>query len=320
MDFYAAHEDSNGRTEYIKSIINDDYTEVMIHGEHRVGYKTHQNVLHLCEGSYAARTSQSYYDWGVIAGHFGSMILLNEFLDEPTAFPLMQQQITLIEQAEDEKSSAFSIPQEAIDTVLRQGSGVQDGKYRIYLHYQQNASAKENADFLKNEYGIGGRAPVLTGTDIHEWHDGKGITLTSGKIMGPDAKIVLPWSKVQKRLGELIAADRYLSNKEKEYLPVYEQQMEERRQQLAEQAYAREILNREPTPSEKPEPPSRENAHYAFSLGDTVYLGADEYEIFSFEGGKVLLRDVSFPLFSKELARADFDRVQIGRASCRERV
>jgi hypothetical protein len=308
VDFYATHEDSSERIEYIKSIFNNDYTELIINGDHRVGYKTYQNVLHLWEGSYAARTSQSYYDWGVIAGHFGSMILLNEFLDEPPALPSVQQQITLIERAEDEKSSAFSIPQEAIDAVLQQGSGVQDGKYRIYLHFQQNASAKENADFLKNEYGIGGRAPALTGTDIHEWHDGKGITLTSRKSIGPDAKIVLPWAKAQKRLDELITANRYLNRKEKEHLPVYQQELEERRQQLAEHAYAREILNREPAPSE-PEPPSRENAHYAFSLGDTVYLGADEYEVFSFDDSMVTLRDAQFPLFSKELARSDFDRM-----------
>jgi hypothetical protein len=75
-----------------------------------------------------------------------------------------------------------------------------------------------------------------------------------------------------------------------------------------EQTYAREILNREPAPSE-PKLPSRKNAKYAFSLGDTVYLGTDEYEILSFDSGKVLLRDISFPLFSKELARDDFDRM-----------
>ena len=308
VDFYATHEDSSERTEYIKSIFNNDYTELIINGDHRVGYKTYQNVLHLWEGSYAARTSQGYYDWGVIAGHFGSMILLNEFIDEPPALPSVQQQITLIEQAENDKSSAFSIPQEVIDTVLQQGSGVQDGKYRIYMQFQKNASAKENADFLKNEYGIGGREPALTGTDIHEWHDDKGITLTSRKIMGPDAKIVLPWSKVQKRIGELIAADRYLNRKEKEHLPVYEKEQEERRQLLAEEAYAREILNHEPA-SSKPELPSRENAHYVFSLGDTVYLGADEYEILSFDNNTVYLRDTQFPLFSQELARSDFDRM-----------
>lgn len=91
-------------------------------------------------------------------------------------------------------------------------------------------------------------------------------------------------------------------------MPVYQQEEEERRQQLAEEAYAREILNREPAPSE-PEPISRENAHYAFSLGDTVYLGTDEYEVFSYDDSTVYLRDSQFPLFSKELARKDFDRM-----------
>lgn len=185
---------------------------------------------------------------------------------------------------------------------------MQDGKYRIYLQFQQNASAKENAGFLKKEYGTGGRYPVLVGTHIDEWHDGKGITLTREKITGPDTKIILPWTKVQKRIGELIAADRYLNNKEKEHLSTYRQQMEERRQQFADEAYAREILNREPAPAE-PEPPSRENAQYAVSLGDTVYLGADEYEIISFDDSTVQFRYVNFPLFNKELARSDFERM-----------
>lgn len=185
---------------------------------------------------------------------------------------------------------------------------MEDGKYRIYLQFQQNASPKENADFLKKEYGTGGRMPALNNSRLDEWHDGKGIALSRGRagVVNPD--ILLSWAKVQKRIGELIASDRYLNSKEKEYLPTYRQQMEERRQQLAEQAYAREILNREPTPAE-PEPPSRSNAKYAFSLGDTVYLGADEYEIFSFSDSTVQLRDIRFPLLNKELARSDFDRM-----------
>ncbi|MEG6521375.1 DEAD/DEAH box helicase family protein [Desulfotomaculum sp. 1211_IL3151] len=200
------------------------------------------------------------------------------------------------------------MPQEAIDAILQQGSGVQGGKYRIYLQFQKNASAKENADFLKNEYGTGGRGPTLTGTDIDEWHDSKGIKLTSGKYIGPNTNILLSWAKVQKSISELIAADRYLNRREKERLPAYERELEERRQQLAEQAYAREILKREPAPP-APEPPSRENAHYVFSLGDTVYLGRNEYEVFSFDASTVYLRDAQFPLFNKELTRNDFDRM-----------
>jgi len=113
---------------------------------------------------------------------------------------------------------------------------------------------------------------------------------------------------VQKRIGELIAADRYLNSKEKERLPAVQQEMEERRRQLAEEAYAREILNREPTPAE-PEPPPKNEARYAFSLGDTVHLGAEEYEVLSFDDSTVQLRDTRYPLLIKELPWEAFERM-----------
>ncbi|MBA1335615.1 MAG: Superfamily II DNA and RNA helicase [Firmicutes bacterium] len=114
---------------------------------------------------------------------------------------------------------------------------------------------------------------------------------------------------MQKRIGELIAADRYLNSKEKEHLPVVQQEMEERRRQLAEEAYAREILNREPVPTEPKLPISKDTVKYAFHLGDTVYLGTEEYEILSFDGGTVQLRDTRYPLFIKELPREAFERM-----------
>ena len=68
-DFFELNTDSESRTEYIKSIFNNDYTELTLKDGRTVGYKTFQNVLHLWEGSYNNRTAQSYYDWGVIAQH-----------------------------------------------------------------------------------------------------------------------------------------------------------------------------------------------------------------------------------------------------------
>ena len=224
VDFYTEHLDKKDRTEYIKSIFNNDYTELLIGDENqRVGYKTFQNVLHLWEGSYLKRSSQSYYDWGVIAGHIGSMILLNKFLDNNPAHP-EQQQMSMIEEAENEKSSALLIPQKAIDAILQQGSGVEDGRYRIYLQFEKSLSAKKNVDFLKDEYGVGGAIPILAGTNIGEMHDGKGI-----KIYRGSEEVVLTWSNVQKRIGEFIATDQYLTKKEKEYLPTYVQKSEEHR-------------------------------------------------------------------------------------------
>jgi N12 class adenine-specific DNA methylase/adenine-specific DNA methylase len=227
-----------------------------------------------------------------------------------TLFPTVEQQIESIKQAEDENSSAFSISQEEIDHVLCRGTGFQDGKFRVYLHYREQHTPKETIDFLKREYGTGGGTHIFTdGTRGNAWHDGKGITITKDSTAEPDAKIILPWAKVQKRIGELIAADRYLNGKEKERLPALQQEMEERRRQLAEEAYARKIPNREPVPVEPKAPVSKDTAKYVFHLGDTVYIGAEEYEVVSFNNYAVELRDMNFPIFTKQFPREAFERM-----------
>lgn len=76
--FYENIPDDTARTEYIKSIFNDDYTELILSDGRRVGYKTFENVLQFWEGSYLSRTAQSYFDWGVVAKHFEAMRLLGE--------------------------------------------------------------------------------------------------------------------------------------------------------------------------------------------------------------------------------------------------
>ena len=203
-----------------------------------------------------------------------------------------------------EKASAFSISQEDIDAVLQDGSGIEDGKYRIYEQFQKSLSQSENAAFLKEEYGIGGAYPKIAASRIDEWHDGKGIRISRGSISSPTASITLSWNKAAKRIAELIQLDRYLSPKEKEHYPAYLEQAEEMRQRAAEAAAAREILSRAP---QENTPAKKENARYEYHLGDTVYLGAQEYEILAFDGNEVRLFDVGFPLINKVLPRAEFD-------------
>ena len=172
-DFFERNTNNSDRTEYVKSIFNNDYTELTLKDGRTVGYKTFQNVLHLWEGSYNNRTAQSYYDWGVIAQHFEAMRLLGELSDEIKPLPSTDSQLSLIEssQAEEKKTSAFTFSQEVIDAVLTRGSGVSEGKMRIYEQFEKSLSAKENADFLKNEYGWGGSYPVIIGAGIDENHD-----------------------------------------------------------------------------------------------------------------------------------------------------
>lgn len=119
----------------------------------------------------------------------------------------------MIAEAEDEKSSAFAVLQEDIDSVLTRGSGFQDGKYRIYRQFQKYEDSKSNIAFLKKEYGIGGGTHLYPdGTNGGEWHDGKGIGIEKhGSYTNPDLQ--LSWSKVEKRLHELIKANRYLKQR-----------------------------------------------------------------------------------------------------------
>ena len=300
--FFEATADENARISYIKRIFNNDYTEVILSDGRRCGYKTYQNVLQLWEGSYLSRTAQSFYDWGVIAQHFEAMRLLGELQDTMKPLPSIDGQLSLMTAgAEERKPSAFAFSQEIIDAVLTRGSGISEGKMRIYEQFQKSLSAKENADFLKNEYGWGGAYPVIVGAGIDEQHDGKGIRISKG-IGSDKPHIDLKWSQVEKRIAELIKLDRYLNPKEKAQYPEWLQRQEERRAELAEERRNREILST--APSEKAE---AKNEQYEYHLGSTVYLGANEYEILSFDDERVMLYDTQFPLFNKEMTRTEFD-------------
>ena len=140
--------------------------------------------------------------------------------------PTVEEQMEMIAEAEDEKSSAFSISQEDIDSVLLRGSNFQNGKYSIYRQFQKNEDNKKNIEFLKKEYGIGnGTHYFPDGTKGHEWHDGKGIAIEKyGSSDKPD--LLLTWSKVAKRLRELIKNDRYLNEKEKDHYADYLESVE----------------------------------------------------------------------------------------------
>lgn len=315
-DYYERNPDNKDRTEYIKSIFNNDYTELTLEDGRTVGYKTFENVLHLWEGKYDSRTAQSYYDWAVIARHFEAMRLLGELSDSIKPLPSMDGQMTFIldGRAEEKKTSAFTFSQEIIDAVLANGSGFSEGKMRIYEQFEKSLSAKENADFLKNEYGWGGSYPVIIGAGIDESHDGKGITITKG-IGKEKPHITLSWSQVEKRIGELIRLDRYLNPKEKEHYPQWLESQEERRAKIEETKRNREILSNappeqevEPTEKEPEEAEQLQDVQYEYHLGDKVYIGASEYEILSVDDERVMLYDYDMPLFNKEFSRTEFDR------------
>lgn len=130
-----------------------------------------------------------------------------------------------------EPVKASFITQDEIDHMLTRGSGFSEGKLRIYAYFMQGHDAKERTDFLKSEYGDGGYS--YTGYD--QWHDSKGIKFTrADEISGSSGydTVTLNWSRVEKRIHELIDAGRFLNQKELDYIPAYEKKV------LARQIYS----------------------------------------------------------------------------------
>jgi len=135
--------------------------------------------------------------------------------------PTVDEQIEMIAEAEDENASAFTISKEDIDSVLQKGSGVADGKYRIYRQFQKGEDRQKNIEFLKNEYGTGGGTHIFPdGFSGHSWHDSKGLAIDrNGTYTNHD--LVLKWSQVEKRLREMIKDNCYLNPKEKDHYADY---------------------------------------------------------------------------------------------------
>lgn len=224
-------------------------------------------------------------------------------ITEYSLFPTLEEQLQRIEEAEAQKLSAFSVSQADLDNELcRHGSGFAQGKFRIYKFFEDMPSSDAAITFLKKEYGIGGHSHTyLNGESGFVDHDGKGIHFSNHNYK---EKHTITWKAVARRLRELIALDRYLTEKEKAYLPEYEAKEAERRLQLAEEAAAREALRAAAAAMDE----RRKNAQYAFSLGDAVQLGMTTYTILGYDETTVSLSDPKYPLLSEDMPRDVFEQ------------
>ncbi len=208
--FFKENTDNREKLEkYIIELLGNAYTE---YGDDssRIGYKSYQNGLHLWKGKYLNRTEECFKNWNDIVDNFISILSINELESNINLLTENEQKQNI---AEAENASVFSFTQEMIDSVLQEGSHIADSKFRIYEQFTKSLSSQENADFLKNEYGTGGRSADDNG--VCEDHSSKGIVLSfAHKENAP--KLRLTWVQVEKRIRELISAERYLTDIEKD--------------------------------------------------------------------------------------------------------
>jgi len=353
------------RQKYIANILGNAYTEYIINETQRVGYKSYDNGLYLWKGDYLNRTEECFRNWNEITEYFVAKNLNKENENIVNELQTENEQIQNITEIED--TSVFSFSQEEIDNALKIGSGVVDGKYRIYEYFSRGLSSKENAEFLKNEYGIGGTSENEDG--VAKWYDSKGLTISRGsRENAPTLK--LSWRDVEKRIRELISSNRYLTDYQQDqyydWLDVNgitpnnaEEQIKDEDYKLAERLHnymmnydmvayhnnfsldntieqniellqadindemnIQDYINFLKTSYEDLDYDDETSVearalivelekrlpYYEFHNGDIVYIGADEFEIRAIDNDRTVLVDTSFPLYTKEMPREEFDK------------
>lgn len=241
------------------------------------------------------------------AGH-GADLQLEETNERPEALKSPGLSLSALAGVEEQMANIlaaehpgpFAIPQGEIDHVLRRGSGFQNGKLRIFQHYQQAYPLQERAAFLKKEYGIGGSSHVFTnGRKGNIWYDGKGLCISrdSGSAFSnPDLRI--SWRKAAQRIGELIAQGQYLTEGEQAQLAQYQEAQPVDRPQASQETMALAQEER-----------SRQPGEYRLSLGDSVFLHGQAHVILAMAGELVELTDPQYPLLTVSYPQEQFIRL-----------
>ena len=108
------------------------------------------------------------------------------------------------------KVKPFITEDEVLESLSR-GSGIDRGKERITKFFKENHTLQEKANFLKDEYGIGGHSHAISGAmGSDEWHDAKGLKLQKNDCND----VFLTWTSVAKHIDELLSKNLYIEETE----------------------------------------------------------------------------------------------------------
>ena len=180
------------------------------------------------------------------------------------------------------------ITQDEIEENLKRGSGFSDGKKRIYEFFTKKHDLKEQADFLKNEYGVGGSSHALSAArESGEWHDAKGIKYNKGNAK----EILLSWSNVARRINDLIKKNRYID----------EESFEENRKKKTDQEINKtEKESQEYINYQDDLPPTDNDVYIERTNNSSIYYYQGQSVASIGDDGKLIIYDEFMPNFLKE--------------------
>ena len=255
LEYFTEHPDLAERSAFCKHCYKQIYTYLFV-DDHFVGFIRHDMYLELWEGNYLTKTAQVNLTWDAVSTKIAELIEQGKLIvpiketpaqpqveqltltpeeSEKLGLPEQEQQLATIEvqarlnQWEEPTADTTGkyITEQDITDALLIGSGIAEGHYRIQEYFSafNLPSEKEQANFLKDEYGVGGRSWTFADGQ-RGWldHDGKGLSLQRGDHGKSSSHIrLLRWKDVAQRLQLLVHNDQYLSENKKESYQVWEE-------------------------------------------------------------------------------------------------
>ena len=315
LAFYQKSPLSIDRLRFVRDSYKDIFTELLLDGDTRVGFHRQEDGLLVWQGAYLTRSAETLLPWRAVANALNDLIGRHELTAalDVKALPQENTQLsfalpedaprgeeeTLLadDELRSEEKQERAIPRamenapirddgshitdEEVNLAVADGSGFEKGKLRIYRHFTEKRG--DNAEFLKKEYGCGGRTWYYQNGG-HGWvgHSPAGLTLTMTCADGRFER-KLKWKETAQRITYLLEMQRYLTPEEEKEYPVWLAQQQEKQPPRA-------VV----VPEIKP----------VCAEGSVVYL--ENGQPFTVENiGKfdVHLRDENFPLISRAVSR-----------------
>ena len=215
IQYFKAHTSAKERAKYIYHIYNDDFTELIVLDQQRVGYKKEENGLFIWEGSYPKRTAEVTFSWDLVQTYISNMIQKKIYLPSPEMKTAVKNQppvqMSLFgNNTVNKPTSMAPISKQIIKMILRTGGNKSDSRSRIYAQYRLGKSPSYMISFLKNEYGKTGKGFIFNEKKIAVWFDDDGMHIAYGESANHADANVLIWEKIEEFIRNLIECGDYM--------------------------------------------------------------------------------------------------------------
>ena len=105
----------------------------------------------------------------------------------------------------------IAIPSEVVDEVLRTGGNRSKSQLRIIYNFMSEQTPEEYTEFVKREYGTGGKGFEINGMEYSVWFEETGLQIAVGHTVTDQIldKAFLSWEDVSGRIHQLLKQGEY---------------------------------------------------------------------------------------------------------------